>query len=240
MRTSRWMWVLGGLAASAGALFVVWNWWLYPTYTVRYKLTVEVQVGDEIRTGSSVIEAWYGSQPTILGQPAGKGGYRGEAVFVDLGAGRNLIVTLTNKASGRPMVAGETTVADAESLPLVVFGIRPDKRSMPDQIKQAQAMGAVEVPPWRLPTTVTFRNPNDPTSIELVLPGAVRATLPGVSILRATAQITDEPLTRSIEEKLPWIPEYYGKMLDGRKFEIVSAENRLANALGTGFFSRRN
>jgi len=57
-----------------------------PTYLIRYRLSLHVAVGDEIRTGSSVVEtAW-----TEISEPVAgiwyTIAYRGEAVFVDLGA----------------------------------------------------------------------------------------------------------------------------------------------------------
>jgi hypothetical protein len=63
----------------------------YPTYTHRYRLTVEVDTPDGVRSGSSVIEVLRSDMGWF---PFSQGLYdfrvHGEAAFVDLGANRNV------------------------------------------------------------------------------------------------------------------------------------------------------
>ena len=62
---------------------------LYPTYTYRYRLSVEVETPDEIRSGSSVIEVRYEMFPELLTERDHISRVFGEAVFVDLGQGKH-------------------------------------------------------------------------------------------------------------------------------------------------------
>ena len=58
----------------------------------------------------------------------------------------------------------------------------------------------------------------------------LQATLgPGVSWNEITLESTDEPITTGIKAKLPWIPAYRHRMLDGNS---LSYGKTLANTLG--------
>lgn len=57
---------------------------------------------------------------------------------------------------------------------------------------------------------VTFRDIDDPASVEKVDPANLAATFgEGVSLKRITVELTDGPVTRGIEERLPWLPNVY-------------------------------
>ena len=73
----------------------------YPSYSYRYRMTVNVEVDGQIRSSSSVIEARVSKQPVFLpGVNPLQYSERGEAVFVDLG-GQNNIVALWRQAHTR-------------------------------------------------------------------------------------------------------------------------------------------
>jgi hypothetical protein len=72
---------------------------LYPTYT-RYRLSVDVETPDGMRSGSSVIEVRYEMFPELLTERDHISRVFGEAVFVDLGQGKNLIGMLASGPSG--------------------------------------------------------------------------------------------------------------------------------------------
>jgi hypothetical protein len=56
-----------------------------------------------------------------------------------------------------------------------------------------------------LPVLLRFRDPADPTSVELVDPSSLAASFgPGVRLKRAFIEITDDPITKGIEARLPW------------------------------------
>jgi hypothetical protein len=53
---------------------------------------------------------------------------------------------------------------------------------------------------------VQFRDPSDPTSVEPVDPLDLAASFePGVTLKSAFVEITDDPITRGIEDRLPWL-----------------------------------
>jgi hypothetical protein len=67
----------------------------YPTCTFRYKLTAEVMTPEGLRTGSSVIEVSYSSGHPLPNPGRWRADFvTGEAVYVDLGGGKNLFVLL--------------------------------------------------------------------------------------------------------------------------------------------------
>ncbi len=66
----------------------------YPKYTYRYRMTVEVMVDGVVRSGSSVIEIRIQTQPNLLSNSTIVPHVRGEATYVDLGGGRNVIALL--------------------------------------------------------------------------------------------------------------------------------------------------
>ena len=58
----------------------------------------------------------------------------------------------------------------------------------------------------------------------------------GISWNEITLEITDEPITKGIELKLPWIPAYRSTMPDGDKLQHIGARATLLNTLGTADF----
>jgi hypothetical protein len=66
----------------------------FPTYTYRYRMTVEVTVEGQIKSGSGVIQVDVATLPPITDVPPFHSEVTGEAVFVDLGGSRNLFALL--------------------------------------------------------------------------------------------------------------------------------------------------
>ena len=63
-----------------------------------------------------------------------------------------------------------------------------------------------ELPFEDLPLLVRFRDLTDPTSIESVDPFELaRSYGAGVTLKRATVEITDDPITTGITKNLPWL-----------------------------------
>jgi hypothetical protein len=65
-----------------------------PVYKHRYRLTIAVDTPDGRKTGSSVIEASHTISTSLATRGSGVTGVRGEAVYVDLGQGRQVIALL--------------------------------------------------------------------------------------------------------------------------------------------------
>jgi len=201
---------------------VVWFRWEYPAGILRYRMTVEVQVGDELRTGSGVIEARYHHNPGWLpGHPVGSRA-RGEAVTIDLGARGVLFLLLTDSGSG----------SDAQNIPKRIFNIETWKASVIRDLSDFEAKA--EIPFEDLPMLVQFRNITDPKTVELVEPDDLAASFgPGVRLKRVIIETTKDPVTTGIEKRLRWLGRLKGGYLDGA---FAGGGPALSNILHGGNF----
>jgi hypothetical protein len=63
-----------------------------------------------------------------------------------------------------------------------------------------------ELPFEDLPVLARFRDPNVPSTATIVSPNDLAASFgPGVTLKKATVEITDDPITKGIETRLPWL-----------------------------------
>ena len=200
------------LAIGAG-LWLVWTQLLYPTHMARYELIVEVETPAGIKTGSSVIEANYGWETKLFGLISGvKNSVRGEAVFVDLGDGKNLVVTLRAGDEDR------SSELNAQRLPSALFDFPShDRIQTPEGIRKAMDAGIVDVPVGKLPFVVTFPVATDPMSVKKLNPLNIGELFgSGYDIKRATIHITNKRPVEQIVSKLPWLVVVKGKLLTGK------------------------
>ena len=178
---------------------VAWCKRAYPTYTYRYRMTVEVMVDGAIRSGSSVIEVQIHTQPNLLANPTIVPKVRGEAVFVDLGGGRNVIALLASGRNGNDVDSPYRLVPQ-------LFRISYEDSDLP---KLAGLRGHLDVPEKLLPTLVTFTDLNDPKSARVVQPAEFAQVFgPGVRFQRAWIEMTSDSISSGIKEKFPWIGNY--------------------------------
>ncbi len=178
------------------------------------------------------MEARYGWQPTLGGLVSSvSNDFSGEAVFVDLGEGKNLVVTLTTE---RPKRKKST---DPLYLPIRVFSLTPhDKIQTKADIETAKAKGRVDVPLNRLPLVISFSDITDPSSVQRIDPSNLEASFgPGYRITRATIEMTDKPLLATIEKRLPWIPglQIEDLVSPGEKLEYGSIKSAVFTKLRT-------
>jgi hypothetical protein len=172
----------------------------YPTYTYRYRMTVEVVVDNAVRSGSSVIEVQVHTQPNLLANPTIYPKVHGEAVFVDLGGGRNVVALLAAGPAG-------SNVDYPFRLVTQVFGVSYSDNDLP---KLATLRGQAKLSESQLPTLVTFTDLNDPKTARIVAPREFEKTFgPGARLLGVTIEMTsDATVATGIERKLPWIGNY--------------------------------
>ena len=237
-------------------LAIVWWFAAYPDFTGRFKLAVTVDANGKTYTGATVYDVTYVWDPKILpDQQAVQIRLTGEALFLDLGGGRNLVVTLTASGSGRPFkrvnisqtyqfedLWKSSGARSAAALPHIAFELHMASWKTYSDLKAARKKGKIELPIDRLPTTVTFTDLADPKSVKLVDPTDLVATFgPGYRITKATIEVTDEPLTHEIEKKLPWLIELYKRhaRLNGSN-SIGICTNELSDRLGSGDFKIGN
>lgn len=219
-----------------------------PTY--RYRLTVEVETPQGLRSGSSVIEV----RTDVAGEysiptPGRVSTHvRGEAVAVDLPGGKTLFALLRSEESvgwaGAVMFnltpraprteAGDTflhTFADM----LKLEGAITLPRYWPKRREDTPA----EPPRSAYPMLVTFADLSDATSVEPVDPNDLAASFgEGVRLNRITAEMTDAAVTSGIKARLMWADGFRKRHFDGSS--IVSEDlttNDLSAHLSAGSFS---
>ena len=74
------------------------NWF---TYTHRFRMTIEVETPSGVKSASSILKAVYVESPKWLPQSSSlSSGLHGEAVFLDLGDGKNVVVLLALGSNG--------------------------------------------------------------------------------------------------------------------------------------------
>jgi len=181
----------------------------------RYRLTVEVETPKGLKTGSSVIEitqnmgrsAGTGFGKMIMRRP------RGEAVAIDLPSGRTLFALLRS----------ENDIEWAEHVMQMLAPKTPGEPWEEAFDNVLFIKGKVEVPRiWRLhpawdevsayPMLVTFGDLDDPTSVAEVNPDDLAANFGvGVKLKRITVELTDDPVTSGIEERLGWFDASFKK-----------------------------
>ena len=221
-----------------------------PTHEWHQRLTIAVETPWGVRTGSSVTAVRWEEQRIRFGEaPALLQRMSGEAVVVDV---------RPDAPEGKPRYLFALT--DVSGLAPGVMA--PSGLDVSERVRaMRQVKGAVPVPPERLPRMVTFLDVNDPLSVKRIelteadgvgerpepRPGNWRAYEPsmtlaeafgdGVRLGGATIELTDEPVTDGpINALLPWLPDYYSRLLDGRTIHTIDATNRVANSLGSGSF----
>jgi hypothetical protein len=190
----------------SGALYQEWN-----SYTHRFRLALEVDTPDGVKTGSSVIRVTTEEHaPWLPVAHFAQHSVRGDAVFVELGRERQVIATLGFGPSGNEDILANLAVA----------AIGQDKpfwyREAPSQQGRAELTGRL------IPTLVTFADLNDPKTARVVRPEEFEQVFgSGVRFKRAYVEmvsagiwpfreiiglrdLTGEPITRGIEKKLPW------------------------------------
>lgn len=165
----------------------------YRRETFRYRITVEVQTPEGIRSGSSVIEvklAETGSHSWVTPEASGVRGHaRGEAVAVELPGAKVLFALLRTERTSDgavwfPFRAIKTPKFEGE-----YSGVRRAR-----YMERNKLAGALL--PRDYPMLVTFRDPTDPQTVERVDPDDLAATFgPGVTLRRITVQMTDDPVT---------------------------------------------
>jgi hypothetical protein len=179
--------------------------------TYRYKLTLSLNTPDGVKTASNVVEI--NAFDVII--PARGIGHMttGQALYVDLGADRRPLIALLTRIRRAtdewPTFRGWGEDAPGEGLANKCLGAKKPEDLL-DEVEATRRCGRpVATTTADLPDLVTFADVNNPKSVMLVDPNDLSGTLgPGVSWRSMSLQATDEPLTRGIDEHLPWVRDY--------------------------------
>jgi hypothetical protein len=189
--------IVVGVVACAIAIYVFGY-----THSYRYRLTIEVSADGELKSGSSVIQV-NAHLDFVPGRPLRYAlAFSGDAVEVDLGP-RGSLFALLKSPDG----------FNAAYLPSKAFfssAISADRSEQEQRFKQLDDLvrqrARAELRPDQLPTLVVFTDRNNPRTITQADPNNLAAALgPGVRLTRAVLEMTDAPVTRGIDARLPWL-----------------------------------
>lgn len=218
-----------GIPVGLVILVVALFWLNFYSIHVRYRLTVEVQDGDQVKTGSSVIDVAYSIQPdqaVNLGGRDTRAIAVGYAPTVDLGEKGLLFLTFGNAPLGPEYHDGRSRnqqfscpLEDIGCLPFAAYfrpgtGFGPysqEKEALDQLLRQS---GPRDVPFVMLPELVRFRDINDPQTRVRVSPYDLAKSFgPGVSLKRVVLQLTYDPVTPP--------PQYWPQWLNVRRKNTV-------------------
>jgi hypothetical protein len=171
----------------------------------KYRLTVEVETPEGRKSASGVMAV----HPDRSYSRGGHTKTVGDAVYVDLGAGKNLVALLAHidkdiELDGMNYVALRAYMAG---------GKRVSFNEMNRQTGVVPVTGAL------IPVLATFADPTNPGSARNVQPDEAEATLgKGYRLHAISAEVVPngfwpldfggvlgEPVTRGIQAKLPWL-----------------------------------
>jgi hypothetical protein len=206
----------------------------------HYKLTLEVDKQDGgVASGSSVSEIGCHESKLVnafWGMGGGSFWITGEAVYVDLGPGRRPLVALLAMD-----LDPSTRYGPPLDLLSKLYGQGRSGSDCDMVGRLAAAQGSRDLPRgrrWRgvLPVLVTFGDVNDPRSVIEVDPNDLGATLGGNVLLRkATIEITREPVTETIVQRLPWLKTM---SMDPHRDESEAGRNPVYKKLFPWYFKQ--
>lgn len=172
----------------------------------KYRLSLEVETPEGRKSASSVLAVHPDRSYTRRGQTR----TLGDAVFVDLGQGRNLVALLAH-------VDNKLVLDDMNYVALRAYAAAAGKRVPFSEM--SRLTGIVPVRGELMPVLVSFADPAAPGSARLVPPDDAETVLgKGYRLQGLTAEVVPngywpldfggplgEPVTRAIQAKLPWL-----------------------------------
>lgn len=232
---------------------------LWFTWTYCYRLELVVSIDGKDYTGEGVVGVHVVEKSELLPQRRGVSvGFSGEAVAVDLGERGTLFATLKDiqrphSTSGMWLASPDYIVQSAFPRIMGEEGEKGLRRAIH---RYAQGGQRLELRPDQLPLLVRFRDIASPITVEQVDPTNLEPQFgPGARLTRASIEtvpsgwfpfnllslsspqcLTGSPVTKTIDERLPWLESYRNQRLDGSRYERSDATNRLANSLSAGHF----
>lgn len=177
----------------------------------KYRLTVDVQTPAGDRKASGILSVRPNRSYGGTGSGSSLPQTKGDALLVDLGDGKNLVVLLAYGADG-------SNFDDANFLPTRVLGAR-DRRIGFRDVKTLAGAPAVVVPNEFKPVFVTFADLVDPKSARRIDPNDLEASFgKGYRLRNFSVDVIangfwpfdvggalGEPVTRAIEAQLSWL-----------------------------------
>jgi hypothetical protein len=235
----KWLYGIGAvlLAAWFSPLGILWK----DAGTWRYRLVLSVETPEGSREASSVGQASYHLERSINGGGmASHYAIRGEAVFLDLPGGRNLVMLLAHGITGD----------DVDGLAYVIRNRLLGRKSTDALAAEgARPVARVELTGQDIPTLVTFRDLNNPASAQVIRPQGLGAFGPGYALKEARLEMVSAgiwpfnllpvpfpqalfgtPITTGIEGKLAFWANRSGKPWEQARKpngQLLSEEERM-------------
>jgi antitoxin component of MazEF toxin-antitoxin module len=198
----------------------------YPTCTFRYKLTAEVMTPEGVKSGSSVVEVSYHTGPRILTDPNTRlDTVQGEAVYVDIGQGKNLFITLGTYYSGRKDQGTDNLLCNGDFndstdysalksalnpiwLPIKIFKLgrtNGEERDMCSRVSKLNDGTSRAVELNNLPTLITFPDISQLNTAQVVDPNDLVKKFGLGHSMAVKIEISNEKITQRIDDILPWL-----------------------------------
>lgn len=218
-----------------------------PSETLRYRLTVEVETPDGVKSGYSVWE--YTITDIKIGFTRTQTDYEGEAVAVDLPNGQTLFA-LTVSEGGFPeypqSVINEWLKTypgyerDSETTFLTAFPgwTTAGTRWVVPRTRDTGCVPSQHCNDSNYPMLVTFGDINDPASVKKVNPDDLASSFgAGYKLRSITVTATDEKVTTRIGEKLGWLKTHRGTLKPNPPKTMEDPSDPDLRLLDTGPFS---
>lgn len=193
---------------------------LSDVHTYRYRLTVEVETPQGVRSGSSVIESSASESNGLNGSQV-HSELHGEAVAIDMPDGETLFALLDAGENSAPFASAAYNQILPESVTKNV-----DWRVFHDAIENQTV--AADVPSAYYPILVRFTDIRNPASVVRVDPARLDSDFgPGVRLRRVFVQTTDDPVTVGIAGRFEWWARFRDLNFDGTSssYEDLTTQN---------------
>lgn len=187
------------LLFGAFVVATIYSHWF--TYVHHFRLTVEIETPEGTKSASSVLKAVYVESPKWLPQNTSlSSGLHGEAVFLDLGGGKNIVALLALGASGEHYM-GPDLAARA------LRGEGPEKMLKSFWYRDApQWTGSAVLDGVLLPAFATFGDTARPETARNIQPDEFeKAFGRGFRMKRVSIEMTKDGVTRTIATRLLWL-----------------------------------
>ena len=184
------------------------SWVLFPPYSLRCKVTIEVKVDGKIKRASSVMYVSYSNDiwksiPSIAPHRLHTYTFHAIAPIVDLGEYGSLVAALTSlnnyAKTGQPISGKTSGVLEADLLPLAAYNLEPSQIHL--------AKGRVQLNPKSYPRFIWI--PPEVTDLRGAKPLLAEEfpehISPNVVLHRVLVETTEEKVIETIAPPPPWI-----------------------------------
>lgn len=198
----------------------------FPSYTHRYRLTVEIEADGKLHTGSGVVEVvWF--TPPPLSQRDINSRVKGRAALVDLGRHGVVLAALlgySDRVKPAPVRAEELAFRAYFGTPQNPVKTLP--RGTPQYAAILQEFGLRELSEENYPAFIWLPEPTIKARARQLLARDFTSKIDSsVRLRRVALEMTSDAFSNELFEKLPWFPALYeeekrGAVVDARSFSV--------------------